>query len=325
MVVPVSDVRVDGRALGFDITIRRNSDQEPATQEDGDITAAKICGLIAPLSAPLPLPVLSIDVTNAAAKAPARSFFDDMDGLEALFRTGISGRHLRLKSHAVVANAARILGWIAPCPGDEYGGHEGRALLVDAWRRIVGKTPDGNMGATPDEAIADFSRHLDAWSKAGRILSFKPRMPDFGTLPEFVDIATVRAVAKRIRRRLMDLMASGVLPVPEGGAGGTRHVAFGAARIAVEVLWPLARQVPAQCLAGKANIQAARMRAMCPSRRHAPVMRWLARANVLRATDASYVRPCGRGPGRTRLYFVNLPLVAWLAGVRKEDLSWTAR
>ena len=65
---------------------------------------------------------------------------------------------------------------------------------------------------------------------------------------------------------------------------------------------------------------------MCPGRKHGPeVVRWMAEANILKATTTAYARWDPKlGHGRTRLYRINLPLVVWLAGIRKKDVSWTA-
>ena len=47
------------------------------------------------------------------------------------------------------------------------------------------------------------------------------------------------------------------------------------------------------------------------------VKEWLALRNILRITKLQYL------PGRqSRLFFVNVPLMVWLAGFHNEDLSW---
>jgi hypothetical protein len=103
------------------------------------------------------------------------------------------------------------------------------------------------------------------------------------------------------------------------------HVAAGASRIIVEELCRLARAVPGRCLSGEAAIPAARMQSLCPSRLgYRETLAWLAAANVLRATRRHVPPGSAAGRGRPRLYRVNLPLVAWLAGVRKGGLSWAA-
>jgi hypothetical protein len=194
--------------------------------------------------------------------------------------------------------------------------------MMEAWRAVVARTPEGNIGLTAGEAVEDFGRHLDAAIGSGGLASFRPRMPDFSGLPPLGDVG---AAARRMRRRMADLAGAGMLPAAAGGDRTLRGVATGAARVVAELLWPLARRVPAQCLGGTASILAARIRAMCPGRRHGAVVRWLGEAGILRVARADYARwDASLGRGRTRLYFVNLPLVVWLAGVRKGELSWAA-
>jgi hypothetical protein len=271
-------------------------------------------------SSPPPDTVLINDVMESGAVVPGRTFFDDLDEFAGVLADGIPARHQRLRMHGVLMNAARILGWI---PDDDNTSTEARAKLLEAWRRIVEKTPAGNIAVSAGEAVEDFRRHLYSSSKGGTLKAFHPRMPDFTTLPTFGDI---RGTARCLRRRILSLMNVGVLPILVGDETMRRHVASGAARIVVEVLCPLARRVPRQCLIGTASIPAARMQAMCPSRLHyKTVVAWLADAKILRMTHPYILPNKFLGGGRPRLYFVNLPLVVWLAGVGKGRLSWTAR
>jgi len=243
-----------------------------------------------------------------------------MDEFEALLAKGMPARHQRIRLHGVVMNAARILGWLQDGNAPDVWS-EARARLVGVWGGIMARTPECNIGMPADEAVRDFGRHLDSSASGGKLGAFRPRMPDFTTLPQFGD---ARATSRGIRKRIIAMMDAGILPSPEGGIGMRRHVASGAARIIVEVLCPLARRVPKQCLEGAASIPAVRMQGMCSSRKYKPVVRWLAEANVLRVTRAHARWDESIGCGRTCLYRVNLPLVIWLAGVGKDQLSWTA-
>ncbi len=192
--------------------------------------------------------------------------------------------------------------------------------LLRIWRTIMERTPPGNVGVAIDEAVEDFAKHIDASRKIGKLTSFRPRMPDFRALPELGGSGI-----EEIRSRIVVLMDVGILPSPGGSPRMKQNIAKGAARIIVELLWPLAKKVPQQCLDGTASLSAAKMRLLCPSRRHKPVVQWLAEANILRVTRDDYARrDPDTGRGRTRTYCVNLPLLAWLAGVGKEHLSWTA-
>jgi hypothetical protein len=173
-----------------------------------------------------------------------------------------------------------------------------------------------------DAAVEDFGRHLDASAARGTLATFRPRLPDFRTLPRF---DAPRSAAWGTARRIVALIEAGVLPALEGDAMMESHVMAGASRIIVEELCRLARIVPNKCRSGEAAIPAARMQSLCPSRRHyREVLAWLVAANILRATHPYILPSPGTGRGRPRLYFVNLPLVVWLAGVRKHDLSWAA-
>ncbi len=265
-------------------------------------------------------PVLSIYVNVTGEAVPKRCFLDDLDDFERLLAGGIPGRHQRLKMHGVVMNATRTLGWLSAADADHEAGATAKDRLLRIWRTIMERTAPSNVGVAVDEAVEDFARHIDASMKAGKLASFRSRMPDFQSLPG-LDNNDI----ERINRHLLTLMDAGILPSPGGKLRVKQNIAIGSARIIVGLLWPLAKKVPQQCLDGTASLSAARMRALCPSRRHKPVMQWLAEANLLRVTREDYARWDPKlGRGWTRLYRVNLLLMAWLAGVGKESLSWTA-
>lgn len=270
-----------------------------------------------------PPPVLFKYIMESQVAAPKRTFLDDFGDFESLYSGGIPARAKRLKMHGVVMNVARLFGWLPK--GDASGDVWAKSIsrVLSTWRVIIARTPRDNIGVGAEGAIEDFRRHLDSSAGSGKLGAFCPRMPDFTTLPRFGD---ARATARGIRNRIIALMEAGILPSPEGGVGMRKHVASGASRIIVEVLCPLARRVPGQCLDGTAAISAARMQAMCPSRlRHKEVVAWLAATNILHATRTDFARwDKFLGRGRTRLYRVNLPLVIWLVGIRKDQLSWTA-
>jgi hypothetical protein len=265
-------------------------------------------------------PVLSKDVNKAAKATPKSCFLDDLDEFERLLVGGIPIRHQRLKMHGVVLNATRTLGWMPKADAAPESWVMAKDRLLRNWRIIMEKTSPGNVGiAAIEDAISDFAQHIDSSFKNGKLTSFKPRMPDFRSLPDLSDDSI-----EPIRRRLLDLMVVGILPSLDGGARRMQSGAMGIARIIVGMLWPLAQSVPQQCLDGTASLSAAKLRALCPSRRHKPVVLWLAEANVLRVTRGDYARfDPDIGRGRTRLWRVNLPLLAWISGVNKERLSWT--
>jgi len=142
LVTPVPGVRNGGRDAEDMGCPERNPAPETRCKGDGkaDLNSVRID---APSRTSAP-PVLTIDDEKSAMRMPTRTFFDDMDGFEGLLRAGIPGRHQRMRMHAVVMNAARILGWIALAGNGEDGWPKARGLLVDAWRRILTRTPDGN-------------------------------------------------------------------------------------------------------------------------------------------------------------------------------------
>ncbi|MEI8123022.1 MAG: hypothetical protein WCI20_13345 [bacterium] len=243
-----------------------------------------------------------------------------MDEFEVLLAKGMPARHQRIRLQGIVMNAARILGWLQDGNTPNVWS-EARVRLLGVWGVIMARTPAGNTDMPVDEAVQDFGRHLDSSASGGKLGAFRPRMPNFTTLPQFGDF---RATSRGIRKRIIALMEGGILPSPEGGIRMRRHVASGATRIIVEVLCPLARRVPKQCIEGAASIPAVRMQGMCPSRKYKPVVRWLTEANVLRVTRSHARWDESMGCGRTCLYRVNLPLVLWLAGIGKDQLSWTS-
>ena len=298
-----------------------NGNRDTAVRElNGGKTAESGHPPISHPSSPTTNPVLYKDVNVASSRTPKRCFLDDLDEFERLLVGGIPGRHQRLRMHGVVMNAARMLGWLPKAEAASESWGTAKERLLRTWQTIMEKTSPGNVGVATDEAVADFAKNIDASLKGGKMASFKPRMPDFRSLPELGD-----AGIEGTRRRLLALMDAGILPSPGGNPRVKQNIATGATRIITELLWPLAKTVPQQCLDGIASLSAAKMRALCPSRRHTPVVRWLAEANILRVTREDYARwDPSLGRGRTRLWFVNLPLLAWLAGVGKESLSWTA-
>lgn len=275
-----------------------------------------------PPSRPLPDPVLNNDVMEFSVAAPKRTFLDDLDDFARLLSEGLPGRRQRLKMHSVLMNAARILGWLPGKGASDGAWAKAKERLLGTWRGILLRTPIGHTAMGVDAAIEDFGRHIDASVARGTLATFRPKLPDFKTLPAF---DAPRSTAWRTARQIVALIEAGVLPAPEGDARMRSHMMAGASRITVEELCRLARIVPNKCRSGEAAIPAVRMQSLCPSRRYyKEVLAWLVAANILRATHPYILPSPGTGRGRPRLYFVNLPLVVWLAGVRKHDLSWAA-
>lgn len=184
-----------------------------------------------------------------------------------------------------------------------------RERLMSEFRRAVRATPSGNTDKSEEAAVEDFAAYLDRLDgqerrRQGQATPDCSRIPT--PTPERLEDA---------RRRVLGLIRDGDMPAARGLA---EEVADGAVRVMAEVVLPKLAAVPGQCKAGRAGILARDMQDRCVRRRWGPVRDWLLGNGVLKLTGRHSVRL-----GRTRTYRVNVPIVLWLLGCRREDLAWT--
>jgi len=259
------------------------------------------------------LPAIPTHNIRATRPEPKRSFLDDFDEFASLRTKGIPQRGHRRSLHRVIVNIAQLRGWVTF--GNETD-KRGVNPPIDVtrvkaeWRRILSLAPQ-NIGCSIEEGVAEIEGFVHVWQQsAGKY--FKHHLPECTKLPD-ID----RQMKKRLRDHLAGL-------VDETFLGGTilpeskrRSVVTGMTNIASKVLWPLLRECPRQCIQGRLNLSAKKMKALCPRRQFGPVRDCMYRLGIIRQTK----RAC-HAAGLTRTYFVNIPLIIWLMGFRKTDLVW---
>jgi hypothetical protein len=165
------------------------------------------------------------------------------------------------------------------------------AQLQEHWRQIVSIHP-ANIGCSVEEAVADVRRH---WQEAGQ---FQFRLPNTATLPPQLEAHEIELARQRLE-----------------AMGCTDSVS--AARIVGLVCYPKIRECPQACQRGTVAIRSQQLQAVSVGKRYRPPLEWLKHNNLLVTTDRHY-----RPGQRSRLFFVNAPLVLWLLGFRTCDLVW---
>ena len=210
------------------------------------------------------------------------TFLDALNRFEELKHTGIPARGQRRGLHRVMFTAARIHGWF-----DD----EGR--IAKEWESILSIEPS-NIRCSVKAGVQDIKGE---W-RAVKQKPYKLWLPDCGTLADLDETH---------RESLVDGLTN---------LGFPRAIRSSTCSIIVNVLWDTVRKATVPCVAGRASIQAKMMQS-AGGQKSGKARQWLGQNNLLCLRNRSYV------PGKqSMLYFVNAPLIIWLAGYRNEDLNW---
>lgn len=216
-----------------------------------------------------------------ACSPPETSFLDDVQEFSRIRAIGLPSRHTRRMMHKALFQAARVFGW-----------EESR--ISDEWEYVIQR----NLAATaesPEGAVDDM---LGAW---------KAR-PDIGIyLPQLTRMPPLDDAKRAILAARLEAL----------GCVETRK----AARIVECVLLPLLRAVPAQCLAGTANVLSTRLRDVTNirgSRGYRAVWSWMETSRIVECTNPKTVWGI-----QARQYRINAALVIWLCGYQTLELDWS--
>ena len=245
--------------------------------------------------------------------SPGQTFLEDLADFEKLKVSGIQCQGTRRSLHRVVVNVALIQGWTKQSP-------DGKDIVLDAdriadeWRTVL--VLSGNsIRCSVEEGVSQMVGYVGVKNRGRRDGHRRFTLPDCALLPD-IDGQRKNALRERILRLVVQ--ENGRRPASRSAEKSPKtSIATGIANIVMDILYPKIKALPAQCQVGKLAIPVKDMRAKCPRSKFAPTREWLYRLNVIKPTQKA-----NHAAGLTRLYWVNIPLVIWLLGFKKGELTW---
>jgi len=212
------------------------------------------------------------------------TFLDDLTRFEELKRTGIPAKGQRRGLHRVLFTASRIHGWF-----------DDQKRIAKEWEAILNIAPS-NIRCSVQAGVQDIRGE---WRAAKR----KPYRIWLPACSILADLDEVR------RESLVDGLTR---------LGCPKDILSSVRSIIANVLWDVVRKATRHCTAGRASVQSRKMQSV-GGQKSGLARKWLNQNNLLCVRDHSYQTGIY---GHSKRYFVNIPLLIWLAGYRNDDLDW---